>query len=85
MYLAGKDGARKKRCFPHFHAVILTTHVFQNVAINSEAWGNKSSLIKIKFLPSGWNKIKINFKYGGKMKSLFVSGETLPATITSKI
>lgn len=53
MYLAGNDGARKKRSFPHFHTVILTTHVFQNVAINSEAWGNKGSLIKIKFLPSG--------------------------------
>lgn len=82
MYLARKDGARKKRSFSYFHAIILTTHVFQNVAINSEAWGNKGSLIKIKFLPSGWNKIKINFKYGGKMRAYFVSGETLPATIT---
>lgn len=45
-----------------FHAVVLTTHILWNVAVNSERWENKGSLIKIKFLPSHWNEMKIKFR-----------------------
>lgn len=61
-----------------------TQYVAVNVAVNSKVWENKGSLIKIKFLSSHWNKIKIKFKQGEKITSYFVLGEIIPATVTLK-
>lgn len=44
------------------HSTYYTQYVAVNVAVNSKVWENKGSLIKIKFLSSHWNKIKIKFK-----------------------